>query len=92
MTGTEAGTAALEVTEMQVDVDGGDRLEPLLEAGTLTVTDDGSATDSSQRGDDQSTVKTVSDDSVTGFTNGTMIAAIAVLAAALLARSTEIRW
>lgn len=83
--GTDAGSTALEVTDVQIDADGGDRIEPTLEAGTLTV-DGGSA---SQNESDNSSNETGSDgsDSVPGFTGGAAIAVIAALAAALLARS-----
>lgn len=83
--GIDAGSTALEVTEMQVDADGGDRIDPSLEAGTLTV-DNGSASQN-ESGDSDDGTESEPSDSVPGFTGGAAITAIAALAAALLARS-----
>ncbi|SER71900.1 hypothetical protein [Natrinema salaciae] len=83
--GTDAGSTALEVTGMQADADGGDRIAPSLEAGTLTVTDDGSAPTETQSG--RSADGTERDDSIPGFAAGTTIVALAALVVALLARS-----
>ncbi|MGQ3411918.1 hypothetical protein ACT4ML_06600 [Natrinema sp. LN54] len=83
--GTDAGSTALEVTELQIDADGGDRIEPSLEAGTLTV--DGGSASQNETGDSDDGTGSDGLDSVPGFTGGAAVAVIAALAVALLARS-----
>nr|WP_049890503.1 hypothetical protein [Natrinema versiforme] len=83
--GTDAGSTALEVTDLQIDADGGDRIDPSLEAGTLTV--DGGSASQNESGDSGDETESDGSDSVPGFTGGAAITAIAALAAALLARS-----
>ncbi|PCR89941.1 hypothetical protein [Natrinema ejinorense] len=99
VTGTDTGSATLEITKLQVDADGGSRIEPALEAGTLTVDDgtpvssesgDGDANGGTDSGDGSGSGdsnRRSGSDSVTGFAGGTALVAIALLAAALLARS-----
>ncbi|WP_226481295.1 hypothetical protein [Natrinema amylolyticum] len=50
VTGPDTGSTTLEITDVQADADGGSRIEPVLEAGTLTV-DDGTAVSSAQTAD-----------------------------------------
>ncbi|QCS43526.1 hypothetical protein [Natrinema versiforme] len=83
--GTDTGSTALEVTELQIDADGGDRIEPSLEAGTLTV--DGGSASQNETGDSDDGTGSDGLDSVPGFTGGAAVAVIAALAVALLARS-----
>lgn len=83
--GTDTGSTALEVAELQVDADGGDRIKPSLEAGTLTV--DGGSASQNETGDSDDGTESDGSDSVPGFTGGAAVAAIAALAAALIARS-----
>lgn len=96
---TEAatGSTTLRVTDVQVDADDGSRVDPALEAGTLTVGEDGPEAASSQNEGTESADETASDgpdgsdgtgsESIPGFAAGSAIGAIAVLVAALLARS-----
>ncbi|QLK25917.1 hypothetical protein HYG81_17860 [Natrinema zhouii] len=96
-TETATGSTTLRVTESQVDADDGSRIEPALESGTLTVGEDGPTAASSQDEGDGSEGEAAVDgagpsgsdssEPVPGFAAGSAIGAIAVLAAALLARS-----
>lgn len=99
--GAEPGSTALEVTDARLDADGGSRIEPALETGTVTVADGGTgsepAGESNDGGSDESTANDESDDgddeaetdseSIPGFAGGAALLALAVLAAALLART-----
>ncbi|WP_245977781.1 hypothetical protein [Halopiger aswanensis] len=107
--GVADGATELRVTDMQVDADGGDPVDPSLEAGTVTVGDSDSAADSGESNaqsagtepassgnadvdddssDDGGSSPASIAESVPGFTGGLAIAAVAVLAAALIARRT----
>ncbi|ELY75148.1 hypothetical protein [Natrinema pallidum] len=90
VTGPDTGSTTLEITDLQVDADGGSRIEPALEAGTLTV-DDGtggspSATAGGDGTDSGDSNADSSSDSVPGFAGGAALVAIAA-GVALLARS-----
>ncbi|WP_226040629.1 hypothetical protein [Natrinema sp. DC36] len=96
-TETATGSTTLRVTDSQVDADDGGRIEPALEAGTLTVDENGPAAASSQDEGTESADETASDgpddsdrsdssEPVPGFAAGSAIGAVAVLAAVLLAR------
>ncbi|QCC58157.1 hypothetical protein NP511_06415 [Natrinema thermotolerans] len=52
--GTEPGAAALEVTDARLDADGGSRIDPTREPGTLTVQTDATAAESTGTPDDGS--------------------------------------
>lgn len=96
-TETATGSTTLRVTDSQVDADDGGRIEPALESGTLTVGENGAEAASSQNEGTESADETASDgpdgsdgsgsESIPGFAAGSAIGAMAVLAAALLARS-----
>ncbi|PGF15292.1 hypothetical protein CP556_03535 [Natrinema sp. CBA1119] len=97
-TETATGSTTLRVAESQVDADDGSRVEPTLESGTLTVGEDGPEAASAQSEGTGSADETASDgadesdrsdssEPVPGFAAGSAIGALAVLAAALLARS-----
>lgn len=97
-TETATGSTTLRVTESQVDADDGGRIEPALESGTLSVGEDGPEAASARNEGTESAVETAADEPdgsdgsdssepVPGFAAGSAIGAMAVLAAALLARS-----
>ncbi|WP_049899874.1 hypothetical protein [Natrinema sp. J7-1] len=90
VTGPDTGSTTLEITDLQLDADGGSRIEPALEAGTLTVDDGTAGSQSATAGGDGTDAgdsdADSSSDSVPGFTGGTTLVAIAA-AVALLARS-----
>ncbi|ELY91208.1 hypothetical protein [Natrinema altunense] len=90
VTGPDTGSTTLEITDLQIDADGGSRIEPALEAGTLTV-DDGTADSPSATAGGGGTGAGDSDDdsssdSVPGFAGGTALVALAAVVA-LLARA-----
>ncbi|AEH36536.1 hypothetical protein [Halopiger xanaduensis] len=110
--GVADGATDLRVTELQVDADGGDPVDPSLEAGTVTVGEsaagsDGAGSQSAETeaestggadgsdgadgggdsADGDSTPASITE-SVPSFTAGLAIAAVAVLAAAAIARRT----
>lgn len=97
-TETTTGSTTLRVTESQVDADDGGRIEPALESGTLSVGEDGPEAASARNEGTESADETAADEPdgsdgpdssepVPGFAAGSAIGAMAVLAAALLARS-----
>ncbi|WP_137291418.1 hypothetical protein [Natronorubrum halophilum] len=87
VTGVEPGETELQVTELQIDADGGSAIEPSLEAGTVTV-GDGAVGSSSQNDDGTETgpESEADSDSVPGFAGGVTIAALAAVATVLLVR------
>ncbi|WP_222919854.1 hypothetical protein [Natrinema sp. SYSU A 869] len=90
--GTDARSTALRVTDAQVDADGGSKIAPSLEAGTLTVADDALAASTQNTDEEAGEVEETdaddsnSSDTVPGFAVGAALAAIAVLTAGLLVR------
>lgn len=88
--GVDPGETELQVTDLQIDADGGSAIEPSLEAGTVTVGE--GAVEPSSRSDDDGTEtgseSEADSDSVPGFAVGVTIAAIAAVATSLLVRRT----
>ncbi|OAQ52726.1 hypothetical protein HTG_10390 [Natrinema mahii] len=60
--GTEPGTAALAVTDARLDADGGSRIEPALETGTVTVADGGNGSESAGESDDGGSAEAAAND------------------------------
>ncbi|AGB32906.1 hypothetical protein C488_09664 [Natrinema pellirubrum DSM 15624] len=62
VSGTEPGTAALAVTDARLDADGGSRMEPSLETGTVTVADGGNGSESAGGSDDGENTEAAAND------------------------------
>lgn len=79
VTGVNPGETTLAVTDVHIDADGGDRIDPSLASGTVTVVD-GESSDAEELNDDSSTAdESADDDAVPGFTVWSALAAIAAL-------------
>ncbi|WP_408959342.1 hypothetical protein [Natrinema sp. 74] len=89
VTATAAGETDLRVTAVQADADDGSRVDPSLEAGSLTVAGNGSsaAESAGTNGGPSANESATPSDSVPGFAVGSALAALATIAVALLARS-----
>lgn len=85
---TDAGSATLDVTDVQIDDDSGDAVVPSIEAGTLTVGDggNGSQSDGAESDDGADGDGGADAESVPGFAAGAALAVLAALVITLFAR------
>lgn len=74
------GDAELAVTDARIDADGGDRVDPSHESGTVTVVDGDTSSPGTPNDRESGDEDPAEDDAVPGFTVTGALAAIAVLA------------